>query len=466
MTDARKDSRYWLVQEKTFVPEHVRKYESIISQGNGYMGIRASVEEECPRNCRYTLVAGTFDRREDKNTTELPNSADVMALELAVDGDPLFLTERNIAYYLRSLDLRNGLLTRRFLYQPKDRVTLSFSTERFISLDQLHVTGQRLVLETVEGECDLVLTSGIRADRRHGQPHFVGGQSRESERIVQYSETTHESGIGFVTSAAIRVWHRRADGSRSLLPMTISEGEAQILGHWKIHLYPDESVIMEKLCRIATTRDRDLGEPKLEELLTQEMERTKLLRDQGYRSALDASTAAWHQVWDSRDMQIETVDDTAIADQLAYRFAVYHLTSMAPLHDDRMNIGAKGLSGRGYMGHTFWDTEIYMLPYFIWEDPQGARSLLEYRYNCLKSARENARYHGFKGARFPWEAAWITDRETCPDDHFSRHELHVTADVAYGVYAYHAITHDLDFMLRCGCQILFETAQFWRSRLE
>lgn len=96
----------------------------------------------------------------------------------------------------------------------------------------------------------------------------------------------------------------------------------------------------------------------------------------------------------------------------------------------------------------------------------GARSLLEYRYNCLHAARENARHYGFEGARFPWEAAWITDRETCPEDHFAKLEYHVTADVAYGVYYYFEVTHDLDFMRRYGCELLFETARFWNSRLE
>ncbi len=457
----------WLVQELEFCPDHVRKYESILSQGNGYMGIRASVEEEAPRNCRYTLVAGTFDRREDKNTTELPNSADVMALEITANGEALSLAGDNSAYYRRVLDLHTGLLTRSFLWKPGAGGKISVCTERFVSLDQLHVTGQRLVLEAVEGTCDLTLTSGIRADDRHGQPHFVDGQSREQAGILQYRETTHESRIEFVTSTAIRVWHCRADGSRSLLPMTVEAGQENILGCWHIHLGTDESVVLEKLCRIATTRDRDLGEPEGDALYDGELKRTGDLLEQGYRATRDASCAAWRCLWGSRDMVIETENcDAPIPDQLAFRFAVYHLTCMAPLHDNRMNIGAKGLSGRGYLGHSFWDTEIYMLPYFIWEDPKGARSLLEYRFLCLESARENAKYYGQKGARFPWEAAWITDRETCPEDHFSKHECHVTADVAYGVYAYYAITHDLDFMLSCGCQLLFETAQFWHSRLD
>ncbi len=456
--------QHWLVEESAFQPEFTRKYESILSQGNGYMGIRASTEEELPRGCRYTLVAGTFDFREDKNTTELPNSADVTALSIAADGKQLSLEGENYAYYRRSLDLQTGLLSRSFLWKPRDEVKISFCTERFVSLADRHVVGQRLVLEAVEGATELTLTSGIRADDRHGPAHFVDGSSREAEGLLQYRETTHESGIGFVTTAGIRVWHRHADGRRSLLPMTLHQGAEKILGAWQVQLQTDEALILEKLSRIATTRDRDVAPDTLAD---DELTRTAALVEGGYRTARQATVEAWKNLWDHRDIRITTENETSeIPDQLALRFAVYHLTCMAPLHDNRMNIGAKGLSGRGYMGHTFWDTEIYMLPYYIWEDPAGARSLLEYRYNCLAAARENALHYGQKGARFPWEAAWITHRETCPEDHFSKLEVHVSADVAYGVYQYYAITGDLDFMLKCGCQLLFETAEFWRSRLD
>ncbi len=467
MSDLIDTKQHWLVQEREFCADHVRKYESVLSQGNGYMGIRASVEEELPRNCRYTLVAGTFDRREDKNTTEQPNSADVMALSLTADGQPLAVTDQTAAYYRRTLDLQTGVLTRSFLWAPRGNTKLSFYTERFVSLQDRHVAGQRLVLEAVEGAAELTITSGIRTDGRHGEPHFVDAHCRERKGILQFRERTHESGIEFVTSAAIRLWHRRSDGSRQQLDMTVTEKEDGILGTWTVQLQADEAIVLEKLCRIATSRDRDLGETAGQALLEGELERTGILAETGYRAAWEGTCNAWQALWQQRDVQISTREETSqIPDQLALRFAVYHLTCMAPIHDNRMNIGAKGLSGRGYLGHTFWDTEVYMLPYFIWEDPAGARSLLEYRYHCLGAARENARYYGQKGARYPWEAAWITDRETCPEDHFSRHEVHVTADVAYGVYAYYTITGDEDFMRRCGCQILFETANFWRSRLE
>ena len=148
-------------------------------------------------------------------------------------------------------------------------------------------------------------------------------------------------------------------------------------------------------------------------------------------------------------------------DQLAVRFAQYHLYVMTPAHDNRMNIGAKGLSGEGYKGHTFWDTDIFALPYFTFTDPDVARSLEEYRYLSLPGAHKKAAENGYEGAQFPWESAWLNDGEVTPvwgaADIVTGQptkiwsgfiEQHITADVAYGVWQYYMVTRDQDFMDR------------------
>lgn len=456
----------WQVTETEFRPEFARKFESILCQGNGYMGIRAATEEDYEKTVRYTLVAGTFDKMERKNTTELPNGADTTAVELTVDGIPLKLEEGNYTDYCRTLDLRDGVLRRSFVWMPREGVRVKFASERFVSLADRHLLGQRITVELLEGEAEVCLESGIRGGVRYGDPHFLDMESRLEGDILQYAETTHESGITFVTGAWVKLECLDAEGRR-----TACETEARLLRDRSLSggtktLRAGETLVMEKLCRIATTRDRDFvcgDDWDREALISREKENMQALRSTCYRVQRDLSAACWEKLWQEKDITIRGNADT---DQLSFRFAVYHLTVMAPVHDNRMNIGAKGLSGKGYFGHTFWDTEVYMLPFFIWEDPKGARSLLEYRYLCLDAARKNAKKYGFQGAKYPWEAAWITDTETCPEDHFSKYEYHVTADVAYGVYYYYEVTHDLDFMLRCGCEMLFETAIFWTSRLE
>lgn len=456
----------WHVRETEFHPEYARKFESILCQGNGYMGIRAATEEDYEKTVRYTLVAGTFDRMEKKNTTELPNSVDTTWVSIRADGVELSLTEGNYSDYHRSLNLYNGLLERCFIWQPAQGLRLQLRSERFVSLAERHVLGQRVSVTVLEGETELELLTGIRGGARYGEPHFLDMEARLEGDILQCAETTHESGISFVTGAYVTASLRNAGGRKISVECEPRLQPDRILSGCSVKLTAGQTLTVEKLCRIATTRDNDFvcgDDWEREALIRREEEEMLRLKKRSYDAVRQASFDCWEKIWQERDI---TITGDADADVLAYRFAVYHLIIMAPLHDNRMNIGAKGLSGKGYFGHTFWDTEVYMLPYFVWNDPRGARSLLEYRYLCLDSARKNAANYGFEGAKYPWEAAWITDTETCPEDHFAKLEYHVTADVAYGVYLYYQVTHDMDFMLRYGCEILFETAQFWRSRLD
>lgn len=460
----------WVVKESGFQKNYVRKYESIMCQGNGYMGVRAATEESYEKSIRYTLVAGTFDQMETENTTELPNAADTTAVFLKADGIPLELTQENVKNYERSLDLYNGLLQRRFVWEPCKGLRLEFYSERFVSLKERHVLGQRVTVKVLEGSAVLDLQSGILGGKRYGDPHFTAMQGYAQDGIMQYAETTHESEITFVTSAVAKAWTKDSDGREAVIEMAIQPEKEQVMSSCQVTLEEGQQLCLEKLCRIATTRDKDIdleneniSKYGREVLLQHEKEEMQKLWARGYEKTWEGSKECWKELWQEKDVKIS---GNADYDQLAVRFAIYHLTVMAPVHDNRMNIGAKGLSGKGYFGHTFWDTEIYMLPYFVWEDPKSARSLLEYRFLSLDSARQKAQESGYEGAMYPWEAAWITDGDTCPKPHFTQYELHVTADVAYGVYYYYEITHDVDFMRKCGCEIIFETAQFWKSRLE
>ena len=196
----------WVVKESDFNKAYLRKYESIMCQGNGYMGIRASAEESYEKTLRYALVAGTFDKAEALNTTELPNFADVMAVSVIADGIPMSLTEENTEGYERTLSLNNGLLERKFIWSPKEGLRLEFCSKRFVALKELHVIGQKVTVKVLEGKTVLGLKRGINGEGRYGEPHFIESQVLEEDGIMQIAEKTHESGITFVVSSAIKAW--------------------------------------------------------------------------------------------------------------------------------------------------------------------------------------------------------------------------------------------------------------------
>jgi len=166
-------------------------------------------------------------------------------------------------------------------------------------------------------------------------------------------------------------------------------------------------------------------------------------------------------------------DDEA---QRALRFAVYHLVAAANPAHEHASIGARGLTGQAYRGHVLWDTEIYMLPFYLFTDPPAARALLMYRYHTLGAARWKAKAHGYQGALYAWESA-DTGEETTPRAVVAldgrvvpiltgEQEHHISADVAYAVWQYWRATGDDDFMVDAGSDILVETARFWASRAQ
>src|SRR5262249_54844201 len=190
----------------------------------------------------------------------------------------------------------------------------------------------------------------------------------------------------------------------------------------------------------------------------------------GWRAVLAEHAAAWCARWSAGDVLFD-VNEVL---QRARRVAVSHLTSTANPEDDRVSIGARGLTGDAYLGHVFWDTEIYLLPFYTAVWPEAARALLMYRFHTLPAARAKAAHFGFKGALYAWESA-DTGMETTPervvvpdgtvvDILTGKMEHHISADVAYAVWHYWCATGDDEFFLCAGAEILLDTARFWASR--
>ncbi|MGI8809979.1 MAG: glycoside hydrolase family 65 protein, partial [Acidimicrobiales bacterium] len=191
---------------------------------------------------------------------------------------------------------------------------------------------------------------------------------------------------------------------------------------------------------------------------------------QGPAELLARHRRAWRERWLDADV---VVDGDAGA-QRDLRFALYHLMIAGDPESDRASIGARSLSGPGYRGHVFWDTEIFLLPFFIWTHPATARALLAYRHRTLPAARDKAARLGYEGALFAWESA-DTGEETTPEFVWlpdgtrltiltGIQEHHIAADVAWAVWQYWQVTGDDGFAEDMGAEIVFETARFWASR--
>ena len=224
-----------------------------------------------------------------------------------------------------------------------------------------------------------------------------------------------------------------------------------------------ETVCLDRVVAVYTSRD--VADPA-----DTARAHSAMIQERGVPALARDHVDAWSRRWDAAEVRI-VGDDEA---QRALRFAVYHLVAAANPDDEHVSIGARGLTGEAYRGHVFWDTEIYMLPFYLLTDPPAARALLMYRYHTLGAARRKAKAHGYQGALYAWESADSGEETTprtvlAPDGSVvsiltGEQEHHISADIAYAVWQYWRATADDNFMIDAGVDILVETARFWASR--
>ena len=468
----------WLITEDGFDPERANVRETLCTVGNGYLGTRGTLEEGHPGDLSGTYLAGVYDAH-DSPVVDLVNAPDWLSFAVFVDGTRLDVRNAAVLDHERTLDLRTGLLYRRTVFEHDDGRRTRLETLRCASVADRRTCALRVEITPVEPRW-----RDHRRERRRrqaAQPGTAAGLPRghhvpagdalgevgahppprphgaRGRRDVAYLEMrTIASGI----TARLRGGHAAVRSSRVRSGFTV-EDERVV---WRA-TFPGGPVRLDKLVRIGTSRDVDGGEDVQQGC----REGLEAAREAGFDAIVAASAAGWEERWADCDV---TIDGDPASTQ-AMRFGIYHLLIAANDADPTVNIGAKSLSGEGYRGHVFWDTEILMLPFFIYTRPDAARSLLAYRHHTLPGARENARSQRLGGARYPWESA-DTGLEECPEftpDGANRfwtreEEMHINADVARGVMQYVEATGDRAFLRERGAEILFETSRFWADRVE
>lgn len=466
-----KSGNSWLIGEHNFSDKKLGKMEAVLSLGNGYIGIRSATEEEYVGEKRNTFVAGTFNKFSENEVTELPNVPDVISMKIFFNGVRLDLNKGKVTQYKRILNLRNGELIRSFRWEYQD-IDVYITFKRFVSFAQKHLIAQKVEFENLGKDLNVEILSGIDGQVvNSGSQHFFeGDKSLVDGKYLQMFPKTTQSAIDFVLTSVHSFVNKEVN-------QRIEMDRRKIYYRYWFDLSSQEKVTVEKLSNIHTSIDLEHEGQTLEIIRNEAVKELTLALEQKYDYLLMESTNEWNQqVWENCPIEIES---SQTEDQLAIHFAQYHLHIMTPKHDERMNIGAKGLSGEGYKGHTFWDTEIFMLPYFIFTHPEIAQKLVTYRYLGLQGARRKAQENGFEGAQYPWEAAWPSDGETTPvwgaADIITGQptkiwsgfiEQHITSDVTFGIKQYIDVTGDSQFANEKGYEIIFDTAKFWASRVE
>ncbi|WP_029215681.1 glycoside hydrolase family 65 protein [Kallotenue papyrolyticum] len=465
----------WRLTVEGWDPKAEPAIEAVLALVNGYQGTRAAVEEGSRVSTPATFLNGVFDVSTEQvaqaaatpdhvviaaPTQELVVAPDWSRLRLIADSQPLDLESAELLSQRRTLDLHRGVLLREWRLRVAGKTTRLRSL-RCASLDDRHVLIQLLEFtpEDWSGTATIEALVEGNVTNEGGVRHLVGTQTGAFEGGLLLTTATSEKQIpiAYATHATLT----NAEGDN--LAWDDVSTPTTIIQRWQTAVSAGQPLLLQKIVTVWTGRDDADPVARAQETLRQA---THL----GVSRLLERSAAAWAERWAVADVVISANQDL----QRRARFAIYHLIGCANPDDEYASPGARSLTGERYKGHVFWDTEIFVLPFFVYTHPPTARTLLMYRYHTLPAARAKAQAQGYQGALYAWESTDTGEDVTPPfvinaagerlEILTAQQEHHISADVAYAIWQYWHATGDDAFMLRAGAEMLIELARFWASR--
>ncbi len=399
--------------------------------GNGYIGYRGTLDEFGASECVGLNIAGKYDGVKGK-WRETVNAFNPFYLAVYAGDTALDVRGKNVLSHEISLDISRAVFRRKTLFGVNGtRVCLE--CERFVSAIKKEVLCSRLSI-TADGDINLNIIAGVDTGiwELNG-PHFRDIKTSLSGNTVTASGTTQELGYRIKTVCNFSRNIENFSGGFGCIKAQIRKGELFVLDRTASVLCGNE---------------------------TEEYE--------SYDAELELHFKEWERLWSVCRVYIND-DERA---QFALDYSIYHLLILAP--KGKYSIAARGLSGQTYKGAVFWDTEIFMFPFYLNNLPECAKHLIEYRINTLPEAKKKAQGYGFGGAFYAWESQDGFD--ACSDfnvtdvfthrpvrTYFKDKQIHISADVAYAVLNYYAHTGDDGLMLAGGLETVMECAEFART---
>ncbi|MFT4219479.1 MAG: glycosyl hydrolase family 65 protein [Microbacterium sp.] len=469
----------WTIRQSGFDRDKANASETLFTVGNGRMAARGTLEEGHRGAVSGSYIAGVYDGH-DSIVVDMVNVPDWIDTAVYANGTRLDVDTCTVVSHDRALDIAGGVLWRSTVFEDADGRRTRLDSLRTASMADRDIAVVRVEATPLNYSGELEVVTGIDGDRFNMEalPVYPKGRTFTTEqKWAKWARSRHlatqstggadgtltlatrtlGSGIdlAFATVAEVSPAPSRAevvrsaDAVRQRTVSSVAEGE---------------TVRLDKIVAVRTSRDVDAVDG--EDLVARASAAARAAAGSGVDTILAASAEAWQRLWDSTDAEV--VGDDKLA--LAVRSSIYHLLITANPDDPTVNIGAKSMSGEGYRGHVFWDTEVVMLPFYVLTQPATARALLGYRHHTLEGSKRYAAAGGYEGARVAWESA-LTGDEECPKwsaDGEIRiwtgdEEVHISSDVAYGIRRYLDATEDREFLWEAGAELLFETSRFWTS---
>ena len=469
---ALKSENEFIIPERMYNEKENLKFESLFALSNSYLGIRGSHEEGTKISLPYFYINGVFDKSETfmRELATLPNP---LGIRFYIEKELIGIEDCEILEYLRELDIKNGILWKSLILRDSKGRETKIEGCRFASRKNIHRIGIIYNLTPinydgiieVESETDGSIINFADAPRFKVKHTVTLKNEKLSDCGGNYIEVaTRDRNLHIGVGSYIDAFK---DGESVLGNRNFNSFGEKSLEFADVKVKAGEKINFVKY--IAVYTENDVHKEEIKKYVTKEI--TDFIEKGFYKEIVD-HCLEYGKLWNMADIKIDCDEEL----NKAIRFNIFHLMSTGSSTNDSINIGAKLLTGEEYGGHAFWDTELFMLPFFSYVFPDIAKNLVRYRFNLLDAAKENAQKNGYKGAQYPWESAddgteqcpayTIEPDGSCYRCYVADYEHHVSAAVAYGIYNYTRITGDLEFFYNKGIYILIETARFWASRCE
>ncbi|MGE2719310.1 glycoside hydrolase family 65 protein [Mycolicibacterium celeriflavum] len=457
----------WELRWSGFELDSLPDIESLFALSNGHIGLRGTLDEGEPLGTPGTYLNGFFENHElpyaeggygyPEDGQTIVNVTDGKIIQLFVQDAPMDLRYGRVIEHEYCLDLRAGTLRRNTVWASQTGRCVRIRSERLVSFTQRAVAAIRYEVEPLDSTLELVVQSDLLANEAVAAP---GNDPRLAAALDR------PLAADFAVAAdksAVLVHHTRRSGLRVAagmdhqlddIPGSLSDISAE-----------------EDLARLTVAVDLPKGQVlRMTKFLAygwSSRRSTPALRAQVDAALAAAKQTGWDNLlkrqreyldafWSHADIEIDGDPEL----QHAIRFALFQVLQAGARGESRP-ISAKGLTGTGYGGHAFWDTEIYVLPVLTYTMPEAAPAALRWRHSTLEKAHRRARELAHSGAMFPWRTI---DGEECSGYWpAGTAAVHVTADIAYATAQYIAATGDEQFENDCGVELLVETARLWVS---
>ncbi len=473
------DEDMWSLSYYNYSPENEGTRETLCTVGNGYFGTRGALEESEANGINYpgTYIAGVYNRLESEVAErtvvneDFVNCPNWLAITFKIgNGAWLDLNKAEIISFARRLDFRSGVLKRKVVVKDEAGRKTLIESSRLASMAQPHLGALKYSLTPLNYSEPISIRSGLNGrninagveryrqlSSKHLEPVSEGGENNSSYIVLR----TNQSGIHLAEAAKVLI----SVDNKPLNPeITLDKTPGAIYSTINLKAEKGSPICLEKVAAIYTSKDKDVKHPL-------EAAQKALQNINSFDELLQASTAAWADIWEEIDIQIE-------GDRLAQkliRLNLYHTMVTTSPHNVNIDAGipARGLHGEAYRGHIFWD-ELFILPLYNMHFPDTAASALLYRYRRLNQARAYAKEHGYQGAMFPWQSGSDGREETQVlhlnplsgqwGSDYSSLQRHVSLAIAYNIWQYVQITNDREFLETSGAEMFLEICRFWASK--